>query len=155
MARVSRHVFAPRDEVFAVLVQPATYPEWLVGAREIRSVDDNWPSPGSLFHHRFGIVGPITIADSTKVLEIDRPRSLVLLVRARPFGRGRSTFTLDDVSTLDGRPCTRITIDEVPLGPLAVATPLLDPMITSRNVASLNALVAYLNTPSEDAVGGG
>ena len=139
---------APREQVFAVLVDPETYPKWLVGAKEIRAVDDDWPAPGSRFHHRFGLIGPLTIPDSTKVIEIDRPRLLSLEVRARPLGRGRATFTLDDVETGDDRPCTKIAIDEVPLGSMAAATPVLEPFIKSRNVASLNALVAYLNTPS-------
>src|SRR3954469_12636945 len=138
----------PREQVFDVLARPESYPKWLVGAKEIRDVDDDWPSPGSRFHHRFGLIGPLSIPDSTKVLDIDRPRMLSLEVRARPMGRGRATFTLDDVASGNGRPYTRVTIEEVPLGSLSVATPALDPIIKGRNVASLNALVAYLNTPA-------
>lgn len=149
MAQVSRHVLAAVEDVFDILVRPETYPEWLVGAREIRSVDAGWPSVGSCFHHRVGLIGPITVADSTEVLAIEEPRRLVLEVRARPFGRGRVTFSLEDVPLVDGRPCTRITLDEVPIGALAPATPLLNPLVEGRNIASLNALVAYLNTPPD------
>ena len=58
---------APPAAVFAVLVDPRTYPRWLIGAHEIRSIDADWPQPGSHFHHRVG-VGPFTIPDSSKVL---------------------------------------------------------------------------------------
>lgn len=138
----------PPAIAFEALIRPQTYPEWLVGAREIRAVDADWPQVGSLFHHRVGLVGPLTVADSTKVLAIDAPHRLVLEVRARPFGRGRVEFTLEDVPPPAGGSCTRISIDEVPIGMLASAAPALDPLIIGRNTVSLNALVAYLNTPS-------
>lgn len=147
MARVSRYARAARADVFGALVRAETYPQWLVGCRSVDAVDENWPEVGSRFRHRFGVVGPIVIPDSTEVLEIEDDRRLVLEVRARPMGRGRATFELEDEADADGCRVTRITMDEVPLGSLAALTPLLDPLIESRNIASLNALVAYLNTP--------
>ncbi len=147
MARVTRHVRASRDAVFDVLVRPETYPAWLAGCQEIRSVDASWPDQGSQFHHRVGLIGPITIPDSTAVLEIEPGRRLVLEVRARPLIRARAAFSLDDEPEEDGQPVTRITLDEVPVGPFAPLTPVLDPVIAGRNIVSLNALVAYLNAP--------
>jgi len=148
MATVTRYVRTERSKVFAALVRPETYPEWLVGCREIREVDGSWPEPGSRFHHRVGLVGPLTIPDSTSVLEIEPDRRLVLEVRARPFVRARSSFTLEDADPMDGQAVTRITLDEEPLGQFAPLKPVLDPLFASRNIASLNALVAFLNTPA-------
>jgi uncharacterized protein YndB with AHSA1/START domain len=149
MATVTRYARAARSDVFAALVRPETYPDWLVGCREIRDVDDAWPEPGSRFHHRVGLVGPLTVPDSTSVLEIEPDRLLVLEVRARPFVRARSSFRLEDASSHDGRPVTRITLDEEPIHQFAPLKPVLEPLFASRNISSLNALVAFLNTPTE------
>ncbi|MDQ6698073.1 MAG: hypothetical protein M3Z46_11525 [Actinomycetota bacterium] len=148
MAVVTRYARVERSVVFAALVRPETYPEWLVGCREIRKVDHSWPEPGSSFHHRVGLVGPLTIPDSTSVLEIEQDRVLSLEVRARPFVRARSTFRLEDAGMADGVAVTRITLEEEPIGQFAPLKPLVDPLIASRNIASLNALVAFLNTPT-------
>lgn len=147
MATVTRHVLAPIEDVFEVLLTPDTYPHWLAGCQEIRAVDSDWPAIGSRFHHRVGLAGPLTIADHTKIVEIDAPDLLVLEVRARPLGRGRSEFRLVGGTDQHGRPSTRIALDEVPIGALAPLTSVLDPLIRSRNIASLNALVALLNSP--------
>ena len=136
MAVVSCEVQASANAVFDVLVDPTTYPDWLVGAKEIRAVDDRWPQPGTRFHHRVGLAGPLTVADSTKVLAVDRPRSLALEVRAKPFGRGRATFNIRGAE--DG-PVT-VELDEVPLGALARLRPLLDPLASVRNKRSLDLL---------------
>jgi uncharacterized protein YndB with AHSA1/START domain len=145
---VSRYVVAPIDRVFRAICDPTTYPTWLVGAREIRSVDDEWPEPGSRFHHRVGLVGPLTVADSSEVLEIEPPGLLVLEVRARPFGRARAEFHLEVTTGADGEERTRITLAETPIGALAPLAPILDRTIEPRNRASLNALVARLNEPA-------
>jgi uncharacterized protein YndB with AHSA1/START domain len=151
MSTVTRHALVPREVAFDTLVDPKTYPEWLVGAREIRAVDDDWPEPGSRFHHRVGLVGPITVEDFTRCLETERPSRLVLEVRVRPFGRGRVTFSVTEAGERGGNPVTRITMEEVPIGFLAAAKPALDPITEARNRASLNALVAYLNGPEAPA----
>jgi uncharacterized protein YndB with AHSA1/START domain len=143
MVSVTRYAVAPIERVFEVVSDPRTYPDWLVGAQEIRSVDDGWPQAGTRFHHRVGLVGPLTVADSSEVLEVDPPTLLVLEVRARPFGRPRAEFRLADA----GNDRTRITLSETPIGALAPLSPVLDRTIEPRNRASLNALVALLNEP--------
>ena len=145
MASVTRYAAAPLERVFEVVSDPTTYPEWLVGCREVRAVDDDWPQPGSVFHHRVGLIGPLTLADSTKSLAVDPPRLLVQEVRARPLVRGRAEFRLAEV-TPDR---TRITIDETVIGHMAPLAPLLAKSIEARNRASLNALVAILNEPDQ------
>jgi hypothetical protein len=125
--------------VFDLLLDPETYPHWLVGAKEIRDVDDHWPEVGSRFHHRVGLAGPITVADNTKVLAIDAPNLLSLEVRARPLGRGRATFTLTPNGP-DPAPGCRVQIDEEPIGTLSPLHPLLAPFIKARNDKSLEQL---------------
>ncbi|WP_421118642.1 SRPBCC family protein [Aquihabitans daechungensis] len=79
------HTFElPIGDVFDGLADPWTYPEWLVGAKEMRSVDAEWPAAGSSFHHRVGLVGPLTLADSSSSCEVDAPNLLVLEVRLVP-----------------------------------------------------------------------
>ncbi len=72
MARTTIHVIAAPERVFAVLEDPSTYDEWVVGCKEIRGVDGVWPEPGATFHHSVGI-GPITVHDSTSVVEAAAP----------------------------------------------------------------------------------
>jgi uncharacterized protein YndB with AHSA1/START domain len=139
MAVVHQHVSAPPARVFDALCDPRTYPEWLVGAKEIRGIDAGWPAPGSRFHHRVGLFGPLTVADTTKVLEIDEPRLLVLEVRARPLGRGSVRFELHE--TGEG---TDLELDEQPIGALARLRALLDPMLVGRNTTSLHKLAALV-----------
>lgn len=141
MAVVRKRIAASRDEIFAVLTTPETYPTWLIGCRTIRAVDDDWPAPGSKFHHRVGIVGPLTVADHTKVLAMEPGRLLSLEVRARPFGRGRATFTLTGGATAG---TTEVSLDEVPIGALSPTTPLANPIISVRNVRSLEKLAELL-----------
>jgi uncharacterized protein YndB with AHSA1/START domain len=144
MAIVRQTIHRPIDEVFAALVDPETYPHWLVGARDIRDVDDDWPAPGTVFHHRVGLVGPLKVADLTKVIDIEDRRRLSLEVRARPLGRGQATFTLDTTGANGSE--TVVELDEIPIGLLAPTRPLLDPLTTARNRRSLTQLDDYLQT---------
>ncbi|MCU1498989.1 MAG: hypothetical protein JWM47_2942 [Acidimicrobiales bacterium] len=145
MSVVRHTIHQPRSEVFRALVTPETYPHWLVGARDIRAVDDRWPAVGSTFHHQVGLVGPLKVADSTKVLAIEADRLLSLEVRARPFGRGRATFRLSDAPGDEGA-ATVLELDEVPLGMLAPARPLVDPLTAIRNRRSLAQLDDLLSS---------
>jgi uncharacterized protein YndB with AHSA1/START domain len=142
MAVVRRLIPSPRAQVFAALTNPETYPHWLVGARDIRDVDVEWPAVGSAFHHRVGLVGPLTVADLSKVLAVEAPRLLRLEVRARPFGRGQATFTLEAAPG----DSTIVQLDEVPIGLLAPLTPVLDPVTAFRNRRSLAHLEDFLAT---------
>ena len=73
MAEVRRHLPHPPETVFTALTTPETYPFWLVGCQAIRAVDPGWPAVGTAFHHRVGVIGAVTVADSTKVLEVEAP----------------------------------------------------------------------------------
>lgn len=100
---------APVERVFDELTDPRTYPDWLVGAKRIRSVDGGWPRAGTAFHHTVGI-GPFTVSDRTTVLDVHRPNRLHLDTGVGPFGAARVTFTVEAVSASR----TRVTIEELP-----------------------------------------
>ena len=51
------------------------YADWVVGAVHVRSVDPNWPAPGSRVHHRLG-AWPLTINDATEVTSYEPERLL-------------------------------------------------------------------------------
>lgn len=133
---------APAEVVFDTLVDAEAYPQWLVGAKHIRSVDDDWPAPGSSFHHAVG-VGPLTVKDHTTVLLAIAPRTLVLLARVGPVGAAKVRFTV--TQTDDG---SHLAIEEEPAsGPLrALWHPLTRPVVAmllwGRNAASLQAFRA-------------
>ncbi len=140
MSFTAREIDASPAEVFAVLADPTTYPEWLVGASGIRDVDANFPSPGAKFHHVVG-VKPFVIPDSTEVIDVEPDRRLKLRVRTRPFVVAEATFEL--VGNDDR--CV-VTLTEVPaFRPLAdVVRPLVDPVLHARNHRSLARLDDYV-----------
>ena len=140
MAIVEHPMPAGAAEVFRTLTTPETYPFWLVGCQDIRDVDEAWPAVGSAFHHRVGLAGPVTLADNTKVLDVEDGRCLVLEVRARPAGRGRVTFTI----TPDGPDRSTLRFEEVPLGLLQPLQPALDPLTVRRNRRSMERLAGFL-----------
>ena len=136
MAFSSREIEAPASAVFAVLADPETYPDWLLGAANIREIDNNWPSPGSRFHHTVG-VRPFALMDHTEVRDVEPDRSLSLSVRARPLVAAEVEFRIIG----DGDRCV-VTFEEEPtlrvIGNLA--RPLMDPMTHVRNHRSLRRL---------------
>jgi uncharacterized protein YndB with AHSA1/START domain len=126
----------PPERVFAVLSDPESYADWVVGSHSIRDADPNWPEIGTRFHHRVG-VGPLTVNDHTEVLEVDPPRRLVLRARARPLGTARVEITL---ASRDGG--TDVTMTEVagdPFSKLALNR-FTDPLVHYRNRESLRRL---------------
>lgn len=142
MAFNAREIDASPAEVFAVLADPTTYPEWLIGASDIREVDHNWPSPGSKFHHLVGIK-PFVIPDSTEVVDVEPFRRLTLRVRTRPFLVADVTF---DIVGNDDRCVITITEEPAfrPWGNLA--RPLVDPMLHARNHRSLARLAEFVTS---------
>jgi hypothetical protein len=71
MARNEIVVGVAPDEMFTLLLDPFVYPKWVVGTRQVREVDTDWPRMGARFHHSVG-VGPISTRDSTKILSSRR-----------------------------------------------------------------------------------
>lgn len=144
VAFTSREVAASPTEAFAVLIDPETYPHWLVGATAIRDVDDTWPQAGSKFHHRVGF-GPLQVADDTEVLDIDEGEMLRLKVRARPLISAVATFR---VIGSDGH-CV-ITLEEEPAaGTIGnLVRPVMDPATHVRNHRSLRRLAQIIEQRS-------
>lgn len=130
---------ASPEQVFDVLVDPTTFPEWLVGAQRIRSVDPDWPRPGAEFRHRIGF-GPLAVPGSTTIRRLREPHELVLAAGMGPFGEATVRFVLDAVA--EG---TEITIEEEPAKGLARVAwrgskSLVSAALWGRNAVSLAAL---------------
>jgi uncharacterized protein YndB with AHSA1/START domain len=139
MAVCRTHIDAPPEAVFDVLTDAASYRIWVVGSKRIRGVDPDWPQVGSSFHHTVGW-GPIEDDDTTEIVELDRPRRLVLKARVWPLGSAEVK--------LDLRPAhggTEVTITEEPIaGPAAKLNGWLEEAaIKARNWLSLRRLKAW------------
>jgi uncharacterized protein YndB with AHSA1/START domain len=143
MARTTTRIAATPDRVFAVLADAWTYERWVVGCEEIRDVDDGWPAPGATFHHSVGL-GPVTVRDTTTVIEADPPRRLVLRARARPTGVACVEL---DLAALDGG--TEVVMLERPVSgpPALLHNPLQDRLIHHRNEESLRRLKQLAERP--------
>ncbi len=132
----SRHFDQEPDEVFAVLADPNSYGDWVVGSSQIHGVDGNWPTPGSTFHHTQGLpwIGP---KDTTTVLEAQPPRRLLLRVRIRPWVVAEVELTL----RADGGGTT-VTMRETPKSGLVgrLHNPVIDLTLKLRNAESLRRL---------------
>jgi uncharacterized protein YndB with AHSA1/START domain len=142
VATTRQQISAPPERVFAVLSDPQSYGDWVVGSDTIRDADRAWPAAGSRFYHRVG-VGPLKLNDHTEVLEVDPQRQLVLHARARPLGTAKVTLLL----TAQGG-ATHVTMREEagdPLSRLAI-NPLTDWLVHHRNVESLRRLKRIAET---------
>lgn len=140
MSYTCRAFAASPREVFAVLADPTSYPDWLIGASEIREHDPDWPAVGTKFHHMVG-VKPFVLADSTEVVDVQPDRLLRLHVRARPLVSAVASFTITGGATgcvvcIQEEPTLRI------IGNLV--RPVLDPIIHLRNHRSLRRLEKVL-----------
>ena len=136
MAETEQTIDASPDDVFAVLLDAWGYEHWVVGCKDIRAVDDAWPEPGSRFHHTVGM-GPLDVSDTTMVVEVERPRRLVLEARARPAGVAKVVFT---VEPHEGG--SRVHIWEKPIRGVArtIHNPVLDAAVDGRNAETLRRL---------------
>jgi len=133
-AEVRTTIPAPPKEVFAVISDPETYPEWLAGAQRIRHVDSDFPKAGATFDHEVGPTEETTVADDTMSLIHDPPHRLQLEVHAGPMS-GIADFELLPVK--DG---TEVRLRESAIGRLGVAMPVLRAAIALRNKGSLERL---------------
>jgi uncharacterized protein YndB with AHSA1/START domain len=129
----------PAARLFATLVEPESYPRWLVGAKHIREVVDGWPAVGSHFKHVVGF-GPFAIPDRTTVRETTPPHVLELLVRARPLLEAVVRFEVTDV----GSSC-HLRMTETPVGSYRFLAPIAGPLIRARNERSLQRLQAVVS----------
>jgi uncharacterized protein YndB with AHSA1/START domain len=136
MATTERLINAPAEKVFAVLADPESYAHWVVGSNEIRAYDHDWPRVDSTFHHTQG-KWPLTVKDTSSVLESQPNRRLVLEVRTRPFLIAKVEL---DLTPQNGGTCVRMV--ESPTGGLLkpINNPLLELLTHLRNRRGLGRL---------------
>lgn len=137
---VTERTFAAATVLFAVLLDPYTYPRWLVGTKNIPALSTFWPEAGSYFKHTVGF-GPFAIPDRTTVRNVETPHHLTLFVRARPIVEAVVQF---DVTT-KGSTCT-LRMTETPVGVYKVVAPIAVPLSRARYERSLQRLAAYIGT---------
>jgi uncharacterized protein YndB with AHSA1/START domain len=137
VAIVQRVIPASADQVFAVLSDGWTYSDWVVGTVHIRSVDADYPAPGSLLHHKVG-PWPFSLRDNTKVIRCDPPHELVVQARLRPLGVATVTLRLRP----DAPDRTTVTMmEEFAAGPLQwIQTKINDLLLHQRNKEALRRL---------------
>jgi NAD(P)-dependent dehydrogenase (short-subunit alcohol dehydrogenase family)/uncharacterized protein YndB with AHSA1/START domain len=95
MARNRVHIAASPEEVFAVLADAERYPDWVVGAADVREQDGDFPAVGSRFHHQVGL-RPFALSDHTEVVEVDPPWKITLKAKARPLGTADIAIELEE-----------------------------------------------------------
>ena len=136
MARNQTYIDAPPAAVFAVLSDPDSYGEWVVGSRKIRDADPDFPAVGSRFHHQVGFP-PLLLNDHTEVLENEAPTRLVLRAKTRPFATARIELGLASAGA-----GTQLTmVESAGDGPSRILlNPLTDPLVHLRNRHSLGRL---------------
>ena len=112
------------------------FPSWVVGSSRMRSVDEQWPEPGSKLHHSFG-VWPLLLNDETVVREWDPPRRAVISPKGWPVGEALVTI---DVKPR-GAGCVVRIQEKAQKGPATVIpTFLMDVYLHWRNVETLRRL---------------
>lgn len=136
MALNRTRIEAPVQTVFAVLSDPSTYDQFVVGTKRIRRFEPTWPEADAVFHHTLG-VGPFILRDLTRVVEMVEPHRLVLRAQMRPFSVNRVAFTLEPRGG-----GTEVEVEEYAIeGPAAaIWNPALDGLMTLRNQELLRRL---------------
>jgi uncharacterized protein YndB with AHSA1/START domain len=136
MATNERFMPVPPEAVWDALADGRGYGYWVVGSSEIRDVDDQWPQPGSRFHHTVGI-RPVRVSDHTESLEAQRPSLLSMRAKARPVGTAKVTLTM---TPEDGGTRVRITENPDGLTGWLSLNPLVQVLVKGRNAESLMRL---------------
>jgi uncharacterized protein YndB with AHSA1/START domain len=136
VATNERFMAVPPAIVWETLADPEGYADWVVGSQAIRDADDDWPAPGSRFHHRVGI-GPLTVNDHTESIDAREPRRLELRAKARPLGTARVTLQLIGQ---DGGTLVRMTENPDGLSSLLALNPFVHVFTKLRNAESLARL---------------
>jgi uncharacterized protein YndB with AHSA1/START domain len=91
-------VAAPPRAVWDVLADPQAYAEWVVGTKRVRGADDGFPAAGTRLYHTVG-AGPLTLSDTTTVIEAEPPKRLVFDARMGPLGSARVVITLRETES--------------------------------------------------------
>ena len=108
MAIVNVLVRRPPERVWEVLADGSAYADWVVGTRDIRSVDEGWPAVDTAIHYTLG-VGFLEFRGRTVVRAVEEGRTLGLEAEACPLGTAPIMIELlpwggDTVVVLDEHP---------------------------------------------------
>ena len=136
MSRTRTTIDASPDRVWSALANGTAFKDWVVGCRRVRHIEGSWPEVGSKVHHQVGF-GPLTLNDTTTVLEAENGRRLVLRARFRPAGIARVVLRLEPEG---GR--TAVTMEEEIVEGWGQRMPagVVDSMLTGRNTEALRRL---------------
>jgi len=137
VARNDTIVNAPIEAVWRLLAEPESYAAWVVGANAVHEHDPTWPQPGATFVHEQGPGGPLSITDTTTVLECRQPEYLLLEIRVRPLLVGKVELILRDL----GGTTSVLMHEWMERGLVGrLHNPLFDRLIKARNVEALRRL---------------
>ncbi len=133
MATIEAHVDASAERCFDVLCDPRSYAYWVLGSRQIRDADADWPAVGSKLHHTVAA----GIQDHTEVEEVVPNRKLRLRAKVRPLGTAMVTVTMRPE---DGG--TTLCLEEGPadLASRLLFNPVADKLLHARNEVSIDRL---------------
>jgi uncharacterized protein YndB with AHSA1/START domain len=139
MTGVSRTIAATPEDVYAQLADGWIYAAWVVGASHIRDVEEGWPAIGTRIHHQVG-PWPVTIDDTTEVVDAVVGSRLVLQARAWPVGEARVELTIE----ADGDEGSLVTMSEAPTRGVGrwLDNPLQRLVLRKRNAESLARLAS-------------
>jgi uncharacterized protein YndB with AHSA1/START domain len=128
----------PPKAVFDVLLDAHSYPEWVIGAKRVRSVEPEWPAAGASFHHALG-TGPAELKDTTTMLAFEPPRRVELQAHFRPAGAAH--IELELAPSEDGAETT-VTMRERPVDDPSglLRTKVVDVLTHARNELALRRL---------------
>ena len=133
MSENERLIHADIKDVFAILTDGWSYAAWVVGASRVRDVDPGFPAPGCNIHHSVG-TWPLLIDDTTRALEYEPLRRLLLRVRVWPVGEGEVEF--EATETAEG--CRLVMRERTTSGPAALMpSAATDVMLRARNAETL------------------
>jgi uncharacterized protein YndB with AHSA1/START domain len=130
------------ERVWAVLADPETYADWVVGSHSVRDADDSWPQVGARFYHRVG-TSLLNVRDHTEVRVSEPPARLVLKAKARPLGTADVELCIAPEG--DG---SLVTITETAgdLFTVLAINPITDLVMNRRNVETLRRLKRIAET---------
>ncbi|MEU4292810.1 SRPBCC family protein [Kribbella sp. NPDC026596] len=147
MSENERLIHADIKDVFAILTDGWSYAGWVVGASRVRDVEAGFPEPGRSIHHSVG-AWPLLIDDTTRALEYEPLRRLLLRVRVWPVGEGEVEFVATE--TTEG--CRLVMREHTTSGPVALMpSAATDVMLRARNAETLErlALLAEKQPPTK------
>ena len=145
---VTRSINATPEQVFEQLSDGWIFAVWVVGASHIRDVSDDWPAVGATLHHKVG-PWPVSLKDSTEVVDMRPGSYLALLARAKPFGEARVEITIKPEGN-----GSIVTISEEPVSGLGklIDNPLQRLVLRRRNVESMARLATLAEKRSRPRI---